>query len=121
MRKGILIAALLLRPGGSWAHVFPVRSDPRVGATVTAAPTQVSILFDGEMEPVFSTIEVKDAGQVEVDKKDSHIDAQDPDKLVVDLPPALSAGEYQVEWKAVARDGHLTIGHFSFWITGKTP
>ena len=119
MRKVILIVALLFRPGGCWAHVFPVHSDPRVGATVTTAPTQLTILFDGEMEPVFSTIEVRDGDNVQVDKKDSHIDAKDPDKLVVGLLPALSAGEYHVEWKAVARDGHLTMGHFSFWIQGK--
>ena len=118
MRKAILIVALLLRPMGSWAHVFPVRSDPRVGATTMSAPTQVAILFDGEMEPVFSTIAVKNKDNVQVDKKDSHIDAKDPNTLVVSLIPALSAGEYHVEWRAVARDGHLTMGHFSFWIKG---
>jgi methionine-rich copper-binding protein CopC len=118
MRKVILIAALLFRPVGSWAHVFPVRSDPRVGAAVTSAPTQVAILFDGEMEPVFSAIEVMNKDNVQVDKRDSHIDTKDADKLVVSLIPTLSAGEYHVEWKAVARDGHLTMGHFSFWIKG---
>jgi methionine-rich copper-binding protein CopC len=121
MRKGILIAALLFRPGGCWAHVFPVRSEPRVGTTVTTVPTQITILFDGEMEPVFSTIEVKDGNKVQVDKKDSHIDAKDPDKLAVSLLPTLAAGEYHVEWRAVARDGHLTMGHFSFWIKGGKP
>jgi len=122
VRKAILIVALLLRPGGSWAHVFPVRSDPRVGATVTVAPTQVAILFDGEMEPVFSSIEVKNKDNVQVDKKNSHIDTKDPDILAVTLISALSDGEYYVEWRAVARDGHLTMGHFSFWIKGgKSP
>jgi methionine-rich copper-binding protein CopC len=121
MRKGILIVALLLQPAGCWAHVFPVRSDPRVGATVTTSPTQVTILFDGEMEPVFSTIEVKNEDKVQVDKKDSHIDAKDADKLVVSLLPALTIGEYDVAWRAIARDGHLTVGHFSFWIKGKKP
>ena len=88
---------------------------------MTTAPTQVAILFDGQMEPVFSTIEVENKDQVQVDKKDSHIDTKDPDKLVVDLLPALPAGEYHIEWKAVARDGHLTVGHFSFWIKGEKP
>ena len=122
MRRGILIVALMFRPGGSWAHVFPVRSDPRVGAAVTAAPTQVAILFDGEMEPVFSAIEVTNKDKVQVDKKDSHIDAKDPNTLVVDLLPGLLVEEYHVQWRAVARDGHLTMGHFSFWIKrGKSP
>jgi len=119
MRKAILIAALLFQPGGSWAHVFPVRSAPRVGATVTMIPRQVTILFDGEMEPVFSVIRVKNKDKVQVDKKDSYIDAKDPNMLIVDLLPGLSTGEYFVEWKAVARDGHLTMGHFSFWIKGR--
>jgi len=83
------------------------------------APMQVSILFDGKIEPVFSTIEVISKDKIQVDKKDSHIDGVDADKLVVSLLPALSAGKYHVEWKAVARDGHLTTGHFFFWITEK--
>ena len=83
------------------------------------APMQVSIFFDGKIEPVFSTIEVRDKDKVQVDKKDSHVDVMDANKLVVTLLTALSVGEYHVEWRAVARDGHLTTGHFSFWITGK--
>ena len=120
VRKSVLIAVLLLRPGGCWAHVFPVRSDPRVGATATTAPTRVAILFDGEMEPVFSTIEDRNGTNAQVDKKDSHIEVKDPDTLVVSLLPGLSSGEYHVAWRAVARDGHLTMGHFSFWIKGKS-
>jgi len=121
MRRVLLIVALMFAPGGSWAHVFPVRSDPRVGTTVTKAPAQVSILFDGEMEPVFSTIEVRNGVKIQMDEKDSHVDATDPNTLAVSLLPALAAGEYHVEWRAVARDGHLTMGHFSFWIKGGKP
>ena len=119
MRKGILIVALLFRPGGSWAHVFPVRSDPRVGATVTTAPTEVVLFFDAGLEPDSSSITVRNADKIQVDNKDSHITGKDADELVVSLRPALSAGEYHVEWTAVAQDGHLTMGHFSFWIIGR--
>ena len=121
MRKAVAIVVCLTWPAGVWAHVFPVRSDPRVGSTVSVVPDHVAILFDGEMEPVFSTIQVENHDKVRVDKKDSHINARDPDTLEVSLLPALPAGEYHVEWRAVARDGHLTTGHFSFWLKGVKP
>jgi methionine-rich copper-binding protein CopC len=116
MRKCLFIAALLVQPVGSWAHVFPDHSDPGVGGTVTTAPTQVSIFFDGDIDPVESTIAVKNGDHVQVDKKDSHIDAKDPDELVVSLLPALPAGEYRVEWRVKSLDRHITMGHFSFLI-----
>jgi methionine-rich copper-binding protein CopC len=121
MRKLIILALWLLRPSLVWAHVFPVRSEPRVGETVNAAPDHISILFDSEMEPVLSSIHVENKEKVQVDKKNSHVDAKDSRKLVVGLLPGLPAGEYHVEWRAVASEGHLTTGHFSFWIKRANP
>jgi len=112
--RTVILAALLLAPVPAWAHTFPDHSDPRVGQTVDAAPTQVRIWFDGEIEPVFSTMRVESSDKQRVDKGDGRVDAQDNRLLVVTTRPALPPGQYRVFWSVVARDGHRTEGDFPF-------
>jgi copper resistance protein C len=101
------------------AHAFPLRSDPRVGWTVAASPPKVTIWFDGELEPAFSTIAVYNSAKKQVDKSNSHISGSDGSVLEVDLPP-LPAGTYRVYWKALSTDTHVTEGDFTFEIAAKT-
>ena len=109
----LLLAAVMLPSGCVWAHVFPDHSEPRVGHEVDASPATVRIWFDGDVEPVFSTIRVENGAKQQVDKGDARVDPTDDTVLEVSLPP-LPAGPYQVFWSAVARDGHRTEGSFPF-------
>jgi copper resistance protein C len=109
------VAAL---PHIALGHAFPVRSDPRVGWTIAASPRKVTIWFDGELEPAFSTITVFNSAKQQVDKGNSHISAADATILEVDLP-TLEPGTYRVYWKALAKDTHVTEGDFSFAIAKK--
>jgi methionine-rich copper-binding protein CopC len=86
-----------------------------VGHTLDGAPSSVRVWFDGDIEPVFSTIRVEDAEKRRVDKGDAHVDPQKRALLEVSLPP-LPPGAYQVFWNVVARDGHRTEGSFPFAI-----
>lgn len=110
---GIVLGLLLFWPGDLLAHVFPDHSDPRVGSEIAGAPRMVKIWFDGFLEPVFSTLQVMDASGKEVSLKDSRVDEKDPSVLEVSVPP-LSPGKYEVDWKALSKDGHLTEGKFFF-------
>ena len=113
-----LIASVAVVPTVAQAHAFPVRSDPRVGWTVAASPAKVTIWFDGELEPAFSTITVYNAAKQQVDKSNSRVIGPDSSVLEVDLPP-LAAGTYHVYWKALSKDTHVTEGDFSFTIATK--
>ncbi len=113
--RGLLAAALLLAPGAAWAHAFPDHAEPRVGHTLEAAPPSVRIWFDGEIEPVFSTLRVENADQQRVDNGDARVDSHDRTLLEVSLPP-LPSGRYRVFWSVIARDGHRTAGDFPFRI-----
>jgi copper resistance protein C len=109
------IAAL---PRSSAAHAFPIRSDPRVGWTVPNSPRKATIWFDGELEPVFSTVAVYNSAKRQVDKNNSRVGGADNSVLEVDLPP-LSPGSYHVYWKALSKDTHVTEGDFTFTVAGK--
>ncbi len=111
----LFFLAFLLFPGVSHGHVFPDHSDPKVGATVSGSPSVVRIWFDGDLEPVFSTIAVQDAGGKKIDKGNGRVDPSNSTLLEVSLPP-LPGGTYHVFWSVVARDGHRTMGDYTFVI-----
>jgi methionine-rich copper-binding protein CopC len=81
------LALLSAAPGVSRGHAFPDHSDPRVGSTVSGPPSMVRIWFDGDIEPVFSTIMVHAMDGKMVDKGDGHVDPKDPTLLEVSVPP----------------------------------
>jgi copper resistance protein C len=97
------------------AHAFPLRSDPRVGWTIPVSPPKVTIWFDGELEPAFSTITVYNSTKQQIDKGNSRVSGPDASVLEVDLPP-LAPGTYHVYWKALSKDTHVTEGDFTFAI-----
>jgi copper resistance protein C len=105
-------------PVRGWSHAFPVRSDPRVGWTIPSAPTKVTIWFDGDLEPVFSTITVYNSAKERVDKDDSRLGSTAANVLEVDLS-VLAPGTYRVFWKALSKDTHVTEGDFYFTVAGK--
>jgi copper resistance protein C len=97
------------------AHAFLKRAEPAVGSSIQTSPARVRIWFTERIEPVFSTIQVLDAGGREVDKRDAQLDRSDRSLLQVSLP-SLSAGTYKVVWRVVSVDTHVTNGSFSFRI-----
>lgn len=110
-----LFAILCTLPETSTGHAFPDHSDPRVGATIGASPERVRIWFDSALEPAFSTIMVHSGDGRMVDKRDGRVNPSDPTLLEVSVPK-LPPGTYHVIWNVVARDGHRTMGDYSFVI-----
>ena len=100
----------------AWAHAFLDHADPKVGNTLTNSPTEIKIWFTQNLEPAFSTLEVRDPQGQEVDKKDAHLDDKDKSLFLVSLPQQLPTGTYTVIWHAVSVDTHKTQGRFEFTI-----
>lgn len=101
--------------GISHGHAFPDRSEPKVGSTISTAPSQVRIWFTAALEPAFTTIIVQDSGGKKVDRGDGHVSKGDPTLLEAGILP-LPSGTYKVIWNVAARDGHRTMGDFTFVI-----
>jgi len=83
---------------------------------VAMAPKEVKVWFDGEIEPVFSTLVVKNASGKQVSTGKGTVDANNHVLLETPLPATLPAGTYTVYWSVIARDGHHTEGHFPFTV-----
>jgi methionine-rich copper-binding protein CopC len=111
-----LAVIMMAAAGNAFAHAELKSSMPEKDARLKAAPTEVSIMFDEEVNPKLSLIVVQDAKGQPVDKADSHLVGGDAKHLSVDLNP-LPAGTYQVIWTSVAADdGHKLSASFSFTV-----
>ncbi len=95
------------------AHSVPLRFEPRRDAVLRSAPAEVRIVFDGDIEPAFSTIQVTDSAGRRVDKGDARVDARNPRLLRVRLG-VLPPGVYRVTWQILAIDGHRSEGTYVF-------
>ncbi len=111
----LFMVFLTIAPNTARGHAYPDHADPRVGSTISVAPTRVRIWFDSDLEPLFSTIIVRDSNGNQVDKEDGQVDPSDATLLEVSLPP-LQPGLYRVIWSVAARDGHRTEGNYTFII-----
>ena len=86
-----------------------------MGSQVDKPPGEIKIWFTEEVEPAFSTIEVRDSAGNQIDLKDTHQDPNDKMLLIVSVPK-LADGEYKVNWSVVAIDTHHTHGDFKFTV-----
>lgn len=101
-------------PAIAAAHAFPNNSSPHVGATMSTSPKTVKVWFDGEIEPVFSTLIVKNAAGKQVSDGKGKLGSSNHALLEASLPAPLPSGNYNVYWSVIAHDGHHTEGHFAF-------
>ncbi|RME72747.1 MAG: hypothetical protein D6784_13045 [Chloroflexi bacterium] len=101
------------------AHALLVRSTPADGASLDASPGRVTAWFSQELDEDFSTMQVFNSQEQQVDLGDGGVDLTDPDhtSMQVSLPDSLPSGVYTVHWSAVsAEDGDPSEGRFSFGI-----
>ena len=115
MLRTVLVAASLIVPGVASAHAFLQSAVPAVGSIVPVAPGQVVLEYTQGIEPLFSTIEVRDASGARVDTGGVHL-AGAPTRLAVALKP-LPPGSYGVAWHATSVDTHKTEGKFEFTVS----
>ena len=97
------------------AHAQLRGAAPPVGASLRAAPAQVSLTFSEGVEPAFSSIIVTDAAGARVDRDDLRRDPEQINHLFLGLKK-LSPGGYRVDWKVTSVDSHKTQGSYTFTV-----
>jgi copper resistance protein C len=106
--------ALLLGAGPALAHSRLQSSNPSNGASLDTAPQQVSLTFNEEMTPGFSTITVVGPDGTHYETGDVAADGGTVSRSVLPLGPA---GQYKIGYRVVSADGHPVSGEVSFTLT----
>jgi copper resistance protein C len=104
---------ILADTGQAEAHAQLHSAVPPVGASIRAAPDQISLVFSEGVEPAFSSVIVTDAAGTRVDKDDLHRDPKQNTRLIVGLRK-ITPGLYRVAWKVTSIDTHKTEGSYGF-------
>ena len=116
MRMTSLFAlAMLSAASPAFAHAMLERASPPVGSDVTTAPHEIALTFTEGVEPLFSTIELRDAKGSVVPTGKPQTDHGNAHKLIVELP-SLGSGSYMVIWHVTSVDTHKTEGNFQFTV-----
>ena len=118
-RRPILAATLLglgalgALPGLVAAHAEFDRSTPEDGETVQGSPNVIRAFFSEELADGSEMALLDETGATIAE---GTIDPADPTRMRID-PPDLETGDYEVQWKAFADDGHLDTGTFTFTVS----
>ncbi|MEL6268094.1 MAG: copper resistance CopC family protein [Pseudomonadota bacterium] len=112
--KRLLVTALaslaFLAPLSLDAHSEKENTVPADGAVLAASPTTIGMTFDRPMR--VTMLRLKDAKGQEYEV--SRTDGMAPVTEFRATPETLGDGEYEVEWRGLAEDGHPMQGSFSF-------
>jgi len=112
----ITLAALTLTVAEAAAHAHLKISSPAADATVSVAPTEVTITFTEALEGNLSRISIKNGAGTPVDGGDTHVVAGGDGKTLAVSVKSQAAGTYRVDWSAASVDTHKTTGSFQFTI-----
>lgn len=115
-RSFLLIVSLFALPAALLAHSSLTRTEPKEGAALKVAPTEIRMWFSEPIKAGLSTIAVRDAAGKQVDQSDLHPDEKEPALVHLSLAANLAPGVYKVTWNAVAQDLHVAKGSFTFRI-----
>ncbi|WP_404320607.1 copper resistance protein CopC [Arthrobacter luteolus] len=105
-------AAALFLAQPAHAHDELVSSNPADGAVLEEAPSEIELVFSSALMDLGNQVIVADAAGNNVAESEPVLNRE----TLVQAVPALEAGDYQVNWRAVSSDGHPITGTFSFTV-----
>ena len=113
MALAIVALLFIALPGVVAAHAEFVSSRPGDGETVEGTPTSIRADFSEELA-AGSEMALVDASGATI--ATGGIDPANGARMRID-PPELEPGDYEVQWKSFADDGHLETGTFTFTVS----
>jgi methionine-rich copper-binding protein CopC len=109
----LALGALSALPAVVAAHAEFDRSTPEDGETVQGSPNVIRAFFSEELADGSEMTLLDESGTTIAT---GTIDPADATRMRID-PPDLETGDYEVQWKAFADDGHLETGTFTFTVS----
>ena len=112
------VVAALAFPALAAGHASVRHVTPTYGERLGASPPRVVVTFDQAVKAVPGSIEVRDASGRLVSRSAR---AGDDPRTVAAALRHLRRGAYTVRWHALAADGHVVSGVFTFGVRTKPP
>lgn len=110
----LFIALSLTAPAILLAHAKLVRSDPADGATLTASPSEILLVFTEAPALALSRIRlVTPAGDTTLLQDISH-HSDDEHVISAEISNPLTDGHYTILWRVAGNDGHASSGAIGF-------
>jgi copper transport protein len=121
VRRGALAAALLALalPAQAHAHATLTAATPGVQGRVEQAPGRIVLRFNQAVTPLAHSLEVRTPEGRLVSGPPRL--GRDPREIESRLRGGLPRGGYTVRWQALASDGHVSSGVFTFGIRVDAP
>lgn len=114
----VACAAIGVWIGPAQAHNVLVGSDPKDGATLTAAPRQITLVFDQAVRQGYAQVGVTGPdgagwadGAATVAKE----------RVTVKVRPLTANGAYVIGYRILSSDGHPVTGRLTFTLNAATP
>lgn len=95
------------------AHDTIIDAEPAQDAVLDTSPSQIVLTYSAEVLDLPAAIMVTDANGEVVAEGEPTIQGQ---SVVLELPPALENGTYEVLWSVISSDGHRTEDTYSFTV-----
>jgi copper transport protein len=115
---GLVAAYLLSAPTTVFAHGGLKSSVPASGATLSAAPTEIRLVFNDAVELAFTRVELRGPNGA-VQLQTPSFTGTDRRTVVSSIAARLLAGQYTVTWQTAGADGHPVRGSFTFAIAAE--
>lgn len=106
--------ALVSVTAAAYAHAGLKSSSIEDDETLETSPAEITLEFTAEVGLASVQLETADGRALEIGVSPDRTFAVEHAAPL----PELSEGAYVLEWRAVARDGHVMIGEISFSVTG---
>ncbi|QTJ64727.1 copper resistance protein CopC [Rhodococcus sp. ZPP] len=117
--RAVLVAAAVfacaaLTAGPGMAHAALESSNPADGTQIDAAPDNVTLVFNQDIQPNFAALTVVGSDGAQWGRSEPAVDGR---LLSVDLDGLGAAGQYTVAFRVVSSDGHPIAGTYTFDLT----
>lgn len=109
----VALAALCLSASPALAHAMLDGASPAAGSVVHAPPVALQLSFDQTVETPQCAVSLTDVSGNTVPLGPLS-GSQDGFTLSAPIRVRLAPGVYQVHWRAVSAEGHITSGEYAF-------
>ena len=116
----LALGAWLMATAPVAAHADLVSVEPAADAELDAPPSEVVLVFSGELDPEASSFVVTDADGIEVGRGGVDLEVAERSEMrgAVEIP---GPGTYTVAWSVAAADGHPAEGTYAFVVADPDP